>query len=80
MLLTVIIEMSLRDIEVISTRRGGIALLFEGRKYHRKKQYTNGNTIFLCANYNDGSGESVVLNQKNEVDRDKIKTHNADCI
>lgn len=72
--------MSLRDIEFISTRRGGIALLFEGRKYHRKKQYTEGNTIYLCSKYNNGCKGSINLNEKNEVIHEKTKTHDADCI
>lgn len=62
-----LLKMDLRDIEFISTKRGGVAALHGGHKYHRKKKYTNGNTFWLCCNYNRGCHGSITLNEKNQV-------------
>ncbi|KAL0852145.1 hypothetical protein ABMA28_000382 [Loxostege sticticalis] len=64
-----------KEIEFISTKRGGRALLSDG---HRKKTYTNSDsTYWLCHNINYGCTGSVTLNVKNGVV--KIKTHKETC-
>lgn len=63
--------------DFVSTRRGGVSLLYEGWGYHRKKFYSNGNTFWLCRNNNAvGCSGSITLNPKNEMV--KFKTH--DCL
>lgn len=64
------------EIEFITTRRGGMALLYSGRKYHRNKFYSNGNTFWLCYYNNNGCTGSVTLNVRNEIVKEKLHKEN----
>lgn len=68
-----------REIEFITTRKGGVSLLYSGRRYHRKKFYRNGNSFWLCYENNRGCSGNVTLNDRNEVVKENTQ-HSAGCL
>lgn len=67
-----------RNIEFITTRRGGVSLLYNGRRYHRKKFYSNGNSFWLCYENNRGCSGNVTLNNRNEIVKERTQ-HSSEC-
>ncbi|XP_060809619.1 uncharacterized protein LOC132903950 [Amyelois transitella] len=64
-------------VEYITTRRGGVSILHEGRRYHRKKIYKNGDSFYKCYVKNGCRG-NLTINARNEIIK-ITKEHDADC-
>lgn len=63
-------------VKFITTRRGGVLLLHDGRRFHRRKIYKDGSSFWLCYTKRECKG-SIKLSIKNEI----LKTngHDNDC-
>lgn len=68
--------MTSTKIEFISTKRGGVAALYGGRKYHRKKLYVSGDTFWYCDKKHCKG--NFTLNNKNV--KTKENPHNILCV
>ncbi|KAL0902685.1 hypothetical protein ABMA27_000502 [Loxostege sticticalis] len=55
-----------RDIIFISTKRGGVSMLYNDRQYHRKKIYVNKNSFWKCFTTKGCKG-NITLNSRNEI-------------
>lgn len=64
------------SIEFVPTIRGGESLLCGGRRYHKKKIYTNGETFYQCSK--KGCKGNLTLNIRNEVIKCS-QIHAIDC-
>lgn len=65
------------EIRFIPTKRGGQALLYNGRKYHKKSTYADRNTFWQCYSKTTCKG-SITLSEENFIV--KSKYHNSDCL
>lgn len=65
------------EIRFIPTKRGGQALLYNGRKYHKKSTYADRNTFWQCYSKTTCK-DSITLSEENFIV--KSKYHNSDCL
>lgn len=63
--------------EFIPTKRKGIKLLYDGRQYHNRKKYVNGNGFWQCYN-KKGCGGNITLTKENDLLKEKA--HDIDCL
>lgn len=63
--------------EFIPTKRKGIKLLFDGRQFHSRKIYVNGNTFWQCYS-KKGCGGNITLSNENQCVKES--NHDVDCL
>lgn len=63
--------------EYFPTKRAGTKIVFEGREYHIRKNYVNGNTFWKCSSSKKCKGNATVSTENVKI---KENLHSSDCL
>lgn len=63
--------------EYFPTNRAGTKLVFEGREYHKRKKYVNGNTFWQCSNSKKCKGNVTISTESVKI---KENPHSLYCL